>query len=297
MSKRNKILLIVFLAIDILLVFFALLQINGFFTHFGTFAVLQPRGIVARGERNLIVTAVLLMLCIVVPVWIFAVYVAKTFDAHKGAEYAPEWDSNSKLQFLWWLFPSAIIFGIALLTWNGAHKLDPYRPIDSNVRPITIQVVALNWKWLFIYPEQNIATVNFIEIPQKTPVNFILTADGPMNSFWIPQLAGQIYAMAGMSTQLNVMADEVGLYKGSAAEINGKGFSGMNFTVQSTTEKDFSTWVQSVSEKGNPLTEEEYKKLSEPSTDNTEILYGSVEGDLFNHIIAQYMSTSSTHHE
>jgi cytochrome o ubiquinol oxidase subunit 2 len=156
--------------------------------------------------------------------------------------------------------------------------------------------VALQWKWLFIYPEQNIATVNFVEFPNSTPVNFQLTADAPMNSFWIPELGGQMYAMPGMSTQLHLMADRPGEFNGSAAEISGKGFSGMKFIAKATSQKDFDTWVKSVKQSSNMIDLSKYNKLAEPSENNPVITYASVEKDLYNSIIMKFMPAMDNMH-
>src|SRR5262249_6679452 len=147
-----------------------------------------------------------------------------------------------------------IIAPMAVITWRSAHELDPYKPLQSEARPLMIQVVALDWKWLFIYPEEGIATVNFIQFPVHTPIQFTLTADGsPMNSFWIPQLSGQIYSMTGMTTPLHIIADEPGEYAGRANELNGKGFADMHFVAKATSQSEFDEWVASVKGSGQVL--------------------------------------------
>src|SRR3989344_8743312 len=201
----------------------------------GTIAVLNPKGIVATQERNLIIFALLLSLTVVIPVFILTFAIAWKFREGREEKYEPDWDHNKWLEFVWWAVPAAIILVLAAVTWTSTHQLDPFKPLSSSTQPITIQVVALQWKWLFIYPEQNIATVNFVQFPARTPINFELTADAPMNSFWIPQLSGQIYAMAGHKTQLHLMADETGEFAGSAAEISGRGFAGMKFSAKATS--------------------------------------------------------------
>ena len=173
---------------------------------------------------------------------------------------------------------------------ESTHNLDPYKPITSNVAPITIQVVALDWKWLFIYPEQNIATVNFIQIPVGTPINFRITGDAPMNSFWIPQLAGQVYAMAGMDTRLSLMASEEGEYAGLSANYSGFGFSGMKFVAKASTQESFDAWVETVRQSPTTLSMDEYTVLAQKSRNNIASYYSSVEENLYGKIIMKYMA-------
>ena len=254
-------------------------------------AILNPKGIIALQEYRLIILAVVLMLVAVIPVYILTFTIAWKYRAgNKKAKYSPNWDHDNKLDFIRWALPTAIIMILAIMTWKTSHQLDPFQPIPSNVKPITIQVVALQWKWLFIYPEQNIATINLVQFPLNTPVHFELTADAPMNSFWIPQLGGQMYAMAGMVTQLNLMADEVGEFDGSAAEINGRGFAGMRFVAKSTQPADFNAWVNSTQQLSSPLTFDTYNNLALPSENNPQLAYSSVDKDLYNQIIMKFMA-------
>src|SRR5476649_775967 len=188
----------------------------GLCTWFGmthTIAVLSPKGQIADKERHLIILATLLMLIVVVPVYVMMFVIAwKYREGNTKARYTPDWDHSNGLEFLWWAIPMAIIAVLSVITFKSSHELDPFKALSSTKPPITIQVVALQWKWLFIYPNQNIASVNYFRMPANTPVDFEITADSPMNSFWIPQLGGQIYAMPGMSTELHLMADGVGKY-------------------------------------------------------------------------------------
>ncbi len=179
---------------------------------------------------------------------------------------------------------------MAILTWVATHELDPYRPLGTSLETFKIQVVALDWKWLFIYPEQGIATVNFVQFPEKTPIHFELAADGsPMNSFWIPELSGQIYAMTGMVTPLHLMADGSGVYKGRAAEINGRGYADMAFIAKSTSHSDFDDWVLSVKESPFQLSGPVYEELIKPSINPAALFYSHVEEGLFNKIVMKYM--------
>ncbi|MBI3589090.1 MAG: ubiquinol oxidase subunit II [Candidatus Liptonbacteria bacterium] len=258
-----------------------------------TVAILNPKGSIGLQERNLILTAVLLMSIVVIPVFILTAIFASKYRASKSQpKYAPDLDHHPIAAPLMWAIPIAVISILAVINWRSTHALDPSKPLESEVKPLTIQVVALNWKWLFIYPEQNIATVNFIEFPERAPLNFELTADAPMNSFWIPELGGQMYAMAGMKTQLHLIANEVGEFAGSAAEINGAGFAGMRFVAKSTSQSDFESWVQGVQQSSSTLDLNAYNILAEPSENNPVAYYSSAEKNLYNEIIMKFMPAS-----
>lgn len=260
------------------------------YLHGANIAVLNPKGTVADQERNLIIFAALLSLIVVIPVFAITAVVAWRYrEGNTKATYAPELDGSRVAETVWWLIPSALILILSVVAWRTSYTLDPARPLSSNTAPMTIQVVALDWKWLFIYPQQHIATVNYVQFPQATPVNFEITADAPMNSFWIPQLGSQIYAMPGMSTQLHLMADGEGSYRGSSANISGRGFAGMDFTAKSTSQADFDQWVQSVRQQSDDLNQETYASLAKPSQNVTASSYASVSGDLFDTVINKYM--------
>jgi len=218
--------------------------------------VVHPKGNIAQNELELIITNIILMLIIIVPTYIllFAVVWKYCIKNEKGA-YDPNHTSGSIGELIMWGLPSIIVAVMAIITWNATHKLNPYKPIESEVKTLTIQVVALDWKWLFIYPELGIATLNDFHIPEQTPIHLRLTADGsPMNSFWIPQLSGQIYSMTGMSTQLYLMANGPGEYVGRAVEINGKGYADMSFSVKSISSKKFEDWIVQVKKSSLHLT-------------------------------------------
>lgn len=260
-------------------------------------AVLNPKGLIANQERDLMVTATLLMLIVVIPVFILTFFIAWKYRAsNKKAKYTPEWDHNRVIETIWWVIPLALIMVLSVMIWKSSHDLDPFKPIETSVKPLTIQVVALQWKWLFIYPESKLASVNFIQFPEDTPINFEVTADAPMNSFWIPSLGGQIYAMSGMSTKLHLMADEVGDFKGSSANISGRGFSGMRFTARASSKVDFETWLQSVKQSEVPLSMDEYNKVARPSENHPAVYYSSVEEGLYNKVIMKYMVPMLDHH-
>ncbi|MBI5798553.1 MAG: ubiquinol oxidase subunit II [Candidatus Yonathbacteria bacterium] len=251
--------------------------------------VFNPKGVIALVEMNLIVKTTLLMFIVVVPVFVLLAVFAWRYRESGTSKYHPDWHSNSVLEIIWWTIPIIIIAIIARMTWVSSHELDPYKPLDSNIPPITIQVVALDWKWLFIYPEQNIATVNFVQFPVGIPVNFRITGDAPMNSFWIPQLAGQIYAMAGMDTKLHIIANEAGEYKGVSANYSGFGFSGMKFVAKASTQEEFDQWVAQVRQSPIALSQDEYNELAKKSRNNPVAFYSSAENGLYGKIIMKYM--------
>lgn len=252
--------------------------------------VMNPKGIIAAQEKHLFFMALGLMLIIVIPVIVLVFFVAHRYRAsNTNAKYTPDWSHNNWLELVWWVVPAIIISILATITWISAHRLDPYRPLQSDVKPITIEVVALDWRWLFIYPDQNIATINFVQFPVNTPVTFLITSTGPMNSFQIPQLAGQIYAMAGMRTQLHLMANEMGDFNGRSTNFSGDGFADMTFVARASSQDDFNKWVQSAKQSSNTLSVDAYKQLAAPSEDETVQYFSSVENNLFNEIIMSFM--------
>jgi cytochrome o ubiquinol oxidase subunit 2 len=257
--------------------------------------VFDPQGPIALQERNLIVLAVSLMLLIAIPMLILLYTFAWKYRAgNKKAKYDPEHVGGAWRQLLWWVIPATLIVVLAVINWKTTHALDPYKAIASNNPPLTIEVVALQWKWLFIYPAQGIATVNYIQFPVSTPIHFVLTADAPMSSFWIPQLGSQIYAMAAMQTQLNLEADTPGEYTGKDTEINGAGYAGMTFLAKSTSQDDFNTWVTSVQNSSNTLSMDAYNALAMPSEDNPPAYYSSYDKDLYGSILMKYMVPMSS---
>lgn len=255
-----------------------------------TSLVTHPKGPIARSESHLISIVYILAAIIVIPTFIALLHTVWKYRSNRQAKYEPEKEHGILGELLPWIFPIVIIGILAPITWHMTHKLDPYKPIQSNAKPLTIQVMALDWKWLFIYPELGIATVNLMQFPAKVPINLRLTADGsPMNSFWIPQLSGQIYSMAGMITQLHIMADEPGVYSGRAAEINGKGYANMTFVAKSSSQSDFDDWVATVKQSPLTLTGNLYDELAKPSIKHPVTLYSSVDSDLFNQKVMKYM--------
>lgn len=258
-------------------------------------AMLDPKGIIALKERDLIYIATLLMLIVVIPVFILTFAICLRYRAsNKEAEYSPDWSHDTLAEAIWWGFPFLIILVLSFVTWKSSHELDPFRPLQSSVKPLKIQVVALQWKWLFIYPEQKIASINLLQFPEQTPLNFEITSDAPMNSFWIPELGGQIYAMPGMRTKLHLIANTVGDFRGSSANLSGIGFAKMNFTAKSTSQKEFEEWVESASQSKNSLTLQEYAELVKPSESNPNTTFILKEENLYDQIVMKYMMPMTT---
>jgi cytochrome o ubiquinol oxidase subunit 2 len=240
-------------------------------------------------EKSLILTATGAMLLVVVPVILLTLFFAWRYRAsNKNATYAPEWSHSNAIEFVVWTIPALIILFLAILTWKTSHELDPYKPIESNVKPINVEVVALDWKWLFIYPDLGIATVNQLAVPVGTPVHFRITSDSVMNSFFIPQLGSQVYAMAGMQTQLHLIADEAGDYAGISANYSGAGFSDMKFRTLAKSPADFDAWVAQVRAAQQPLSMDQYANVAKPSEKVPVEYFSSVDPQLFHNIIAKY---------
>lgn len=252
--------------------------------------VLDPKGHIAAQEKELIIIATVLMLLVVVPVIIMTLVFAWKYRAsNTKATYLPKWSHSGKIEATVWAIPCIIILILGVIIWETTHSLDPYKPIDHEKDHINVQVISLNWKWLFIYPDQGIATVNELTIPKDTPVSFDLTSQSTMNSFFIPQLGTQIYAMAAMKTKLHLIANEAGTFYGFSANYSGGGFTGMDFDVHATeTEADFDQWVQKVRAQGSPLTIDAYKKLTAPTENNPVQYFSTVKPGLFMDVIHQF---------
>lgn len=256
-------------------------------------AVLEPKGWIAEKQRNLIVISSLLMVLVVIPVYLLTlVFSIRYRHTHKSAKYTPDWEHSTLGEVLWWGIPFLIITVLAVLTWISSFKLSPFKPLVSSEKPLKIQVVALEWKWLFIYPEEGIATVNAIHFPVKRPVQFEITADAPMNSFWIPQLGGQIYAMPAMRSSLHLVADEAGTYRGCAANLSGKGFAGMVFDATATSNTEYDDWVRKVKSEGSDLNYKTYYQMAQPSEYNPVSLYRLTDNGLFDKIMNKYLKPS-----
>lgn len=253
--------------------------------------VLDPKGQVGIDEKYLIVVATVLMLLVVIPVIGMTLYFAWRYREGREHEiYDPKWAHSTKIEVVVWLIPIVIIAILGTLTWSSTQELDPYKPLDHEHEPITIQVVSLNWKWLFIYPEQGIATVNEVVFPKDVPVEFKITSDTTMNSFFIPQLGSQIYSMAGMTTRLNLIANEAGEFDGISANYSGAGFTGMKFkAIARDSEQDFEKWVSAVKHSPATLNDDSYAQLAKHSENNPVSYYGSVDSQMFQHVVMQFM--------
>lgn len=255
--------------------------------------VLEPKGMIGIEQRNLFYISSLLMFIVIIPVFILAFLFAWRYrEDNKKAKYSPEWGHSHAAEIIWWGVPFVIIIILSIMSWKSSHALDPFKPIENGKKPLAIQVVALDWKWLFIYPEQGIATVNYIEFPKETPIEFEITADAPMNSFWIPQLGGQIYAMPSMRTKLSLIANETGTFRGSSANLSGEGFAGMSFTAKAVEPEEFSSWVESIRSSSPGLDLGEYKRLARPSKYDPASFYVLSKEDLFDWIVMKYMMPS-----
>lgn len=248
--------------------------------------VLDPKGPIAAQELLLLINTTEIMLVVVVPVILLTLGVAWWYRAgNPRANHSPEWKYQGGVEFTVWAIPALIVILVGSVAWIGSHRLDPKAPIESNAKPLEVDVVALDWKWLFIYPEQRIATLNQLVLPVGTPVNFRLTSATVMNSFFVPQLGSQIYAMGGMTTNLNLMADAAGEFQGLSANFSGDGFADMQFQVKAVQSGDFDGWVQKVRGEGSPLDDPGYAGLTKPSHKVPPSTYRSVDPALFQRIV------------
>ncbi len=261
--------------------------------------MLNPKGLIAYEERKLFFDTLALMLIVVLPVIIMSLTFIYHYQAsHRITDYKPNWSHSYFLEALWWGIPCVIIFILGVMTWRSSHEMDPYARIPGHAeKPIVIQAIALPWKWLFIYPDQKIATVNYVEIPVGQQVEFIMTVDNvPMSAFFIPQLGSQIYAMAGMQTRLHLLANETGVFDGLNTQYNGAGFSDMHFEVHVVPPEEMTKWVANMKKSPNHLTEEAYQKLLAPTIGDKPVFYSGVVDDLFGDILHLYMHSLGSSH-
>ena len=280
---RKRVLFMLFFSGFILLIFL-IMQPLEVVTFLDYIAILAPKGMIGLEERNLLLIIQAIMLLVVVPVYLFTFIFSYKYSYKENAKYDPDLVDNKVAEYFWWGIPTVLTIVIAILTYIKTDQLDPYRPIASDKETKTIQVVALQWKWLFIYPEEQIASVNFFQFPVNTPVRFEITSDAPMNSFWIPHLGGQIYAMPGMKTVLHLIANEEGNFRGCSANLSGVGFAGMKFIAKASTEEEFLSWVSDV-RGAQPL---DYDVLAKPTMNHPVEIYRAETG-LFDQIVMKYM--------
>lgn len=261
------------------------------------YGVLAPEGIITYAERQLLFDGVALMLIVVIPVIIMSfAFVVRYRASHKTADYKPNWSHNVMLETIWWGVPCAIIFVLGIMTWIQTHKLDPYRKIDVPGKILFIEAVALPWKWLFIYPEQNIASVNQLVLPKGQQVEFWITSDNvPMSAFFIPRLSSQIFSMAGMRTRLHLFATQIGTYNGLNAQYNGDGFSDMHFEVKVVEQPQLEQWFAQVKQSPNKLDEQAHEQLIQPTMNAPVKYFSSVKPNLFHEIIQSYLQLKNPH--
>lgn len=268
--------------------------------------VLNPAGDVAAQQGDLVVIATMLMLLIIVPVIALTLWFAWRYrqgSRHAETDYAPDWHHSTRLELVIWAAPLVIIIALGAITWITTHKLDPYRPLDriseqkalpENVKPLEVQVVSLDWKWLFVLPEQGIATVNELAAPVDRPIRFTLTSSTTMNAFYVPDLAGMIYTMPGMQTELNAVINQPGVFRGMSSHYSGAGFSGMNFRFHGLSEQDFEQWVARAKAEGQPLTRQAYLALAKPSERHPVERFSSVEDGLFDRVVGLCVEEGKT---
>jgi len=244
--------------------------------------ILDPQGPVAGAERTILFNSIGIMLTIVVPTILAVLGVAWWQRASNGrARYLPTWSYSGKIEIVVWSIPAMVILLLGGIAWIGSHDLDPPKPLASKAPPVEVEVVSLDWKWLFIYPEQGVASVNRLVVPAGRPVSLHLTSDSVMNSFFVPQLGGQIYTMAGMTTRLNLSADHPGHYPGLSSQFSGDGFSGMRFVVDAVPEDQFAAWTGAAHGGGGALDAGAYAALARPSRNVAPRTFGAVSPGLF----------------
>jgi cytochrome o ubiquinol oxidase subunit 2 len=252
----------------------------------GCEGVLDPKGPLAAAERELLFNSTGIMLAIVIPTVLATFVFAYWFrSSNQRARYLPEFAYSGRIELLTWSVPIMTIILLGGVAWISAYDLHPAKPLVSPVKPVRVQVVSLDWKWLFIYRDQGIATVNRLVVPVETPISLELTSSGVMNSLWIPQLSGQVYTMPDMVTQLHLQADHTGTYRGSSASFSGAGFSDMHFDVEAVSSESFDRWVDSARAAGPVLDTQAYTGLLQPSSAVAPMTYRSVAPDLFDTIL------------
>ena len=253
--------------------------------------MLDPKGPIGIAERSILMNSLAIMLVVVVPVIVLTLAFAWWYRAsNTQARYTPDWAYSGRLEFIVWAIPALIVMFLGGVAWVGSHALDPWKPIASNTAPIEIQVVSMDWKWLFLYPDLGIASVNEVVVPAGTPIHFRLTSATVMNSFFVPQLGSQIYTMAGMESQLYLLADEPGVFAGISAQFSGQGFSDMRFRVRSLAGAEFADWLGKTRGAGGTLDRAAYERLAVPGTEQEPRTYGAFEAGLFQRIVARFMA-------
>lgn len=267
------------------------------FTEGKNMALFNPQGWVAQEQHGLLVLSMMLLFLVSIPViGVLYFFAWKYRESNTKAKHSPGARQSKSFVFGIWAFPFLVFILFTTIMIPATHKLEPRKQIDASAEPLTIQVIAMRWKWVFLYPDQKIATVNHVQIPKDTPIRFELTADeAPMSSFWVPNLSGQLYAMTSHVNQLNLIADTVGSYRGSSAEINGPGFAGMTFTANVSMQEDFDHWVQEAKQSGTMLDTTAYEELVKPSEDNPQATYANFQDGLYDTVLMKYSGSHEMH--
>jgi cytochrome o ubiquinol oxidase subunit 2 len=243
--------------------------------------VLDPQGPVGAAERIILLNATSIMLAVVVPVIALTLAFAWWFrSGNRNAKYLPDWEYSGHIELVVWSIPALVVLFLSGICWIGSHQLDPHAPLASDTKPVDIDVVSLDWKWLFLYPGENVASVNRVVVPAGTPIRFRLTSGTVMNSFFVPQLGSQIYAMAGMTTRLSLMADRPGTYPGLSAQFSGEGFSDMRFDLVALPADKYAAWLAEAKASKDALDLRAYQQLGRPGI-ATPATYSNVPPKLF----------------
>lgn len=250
--------------------------------------VLHPQGPVGEAQKTILINSLVIMLAIVIPTIAATLGFAWWFRASNSrARYQPDWAYSGRVELVTWSIPILVVLFLGGIAWIGSHDLDPGKPLAGEAKPIEVQVVSLDWKWLFIYPDQGIASLNEVVVPKNTPIRFSLTSASVMNAFFVPQLGSMIYVMNGMTSRLNLQADREGEFAGLSSHFSGEGFAGMHFRLRSVDGGGFERWVAEAKGAKETLDRDAYVKLSGPSLNVAPALYRSVEPDLFDAIATQ----------
>jgi cytochrome o ubiquinol oxidase subunit 2 len=254
--------------------------------------VMSPKGPIGHAEKTILFDATVIMLAVVIPVIVLTLAFAWWFRAgNQKARYLPDWEYSGRIEMIVWAIPALIVLFLGGTAWVGSHDLDPMAPIRSANKPLDVEVISMDWKWLFVYPEQGIATINELTVPVATPVRFRLTSATVMNSFFVPRLGSQIYTMAGMVTQVTLLADEAGTYPGRSVQFSGDGFSDMTFDVHAVSQARFDEWVASAKANGSALDINGYAELLQPSSHDAPREFSSVVPGLFDQAVMATMNT------
>jgi len=259
--------------------------------------IMDPVGPVGSAEKTILINSTAIMLAIVIPVIVATIAFAWWFRrGNTKATYRPDWEYSGAIEMVVWAIPALTIMLLGGITWIGSHDLEPSQPLPSKTQPINVQVVSLDWKWLFIYPDQGVATVNQLVVPAGVPVSYRLTSATVWNSFFVPQMGSMIYTMPRMTTRLHLQADRPGVYDGLSSHYSGEGFSGMQFKVHAVSPQQFAAWAQSARGKGPALDGAGYAELSRPSSYVKPLTYGAVAPGLFDAIVADRLPAPPVQH-